>query len=201
MKTLILSLITTAGVALATPASARGHGGHGGHGGHTGGAHISHGGGFSGARTFSRGSGARFRSGTPAVHSRQSGVHRGGARSFASRSTGSGHHGTHGHHHHGHHHHSFIGLGGYGWPYYYGYGAGYYPYGSYYGDGYGYGYNDGSVAADVQAALADLGYYNGPIDGVLGPRSRRAIANFQARNGLRPTGRVDQRLLSALQNG
>lgn len=93
-----------------------------------------------------------------------------------------------------------MGLGFYGWPYY-----GYYPYGygSYYRGGYGYGYDNGygynSIAVDVQAALADLGYYRGPLDGVLGPRSRRAIAAFQARNGLPRTGRIDRRLLAVLR--
>ena len=45
--------------------------------------------------------------------------------------------------------------------------------------GYAPGYGTGSsVGADVQQTLAAQGYYNGPIDGDIGPRSRRAIANY-----------------------
>ena len=96
-----------------------------------------------------------------------------------------------------------MGLGFYGWPYYSGYGYYPYGYGSYYRPAYGYGngYGYGSIAGNVQAALTELGYYGGPIDGVLGPRSRRAIAAFQARNGIPPTARIDRRLLAALRIG
>lgn len=50
----------------------------------------------------------------------------------------------------------------------------------------------------VQEALADLGYYDGPLDGDIGPMSRMAIANFQADNGLEPTGIIDEILLEYL---
>lgn len=51
----------------------------------------------------------------------------------------------------------------------------------------------------VQEALADLGYYDGPLDGDIGPQSRMAIANFQADNGLEPTGIIDETLVDYLQ--
>lgn len=50
----------------------------------------------------------------------------------------------------------------------------------------------------VQEALSDLGYYDGPIDGDIGPMSRLAIANFQADNGLEPTGIIDETLVDYL---
>jgi hypothetical protein len=100
----------------------------------------------------------------------------------------------------------YVGLGiyGLGYPYYSG---SYYPYDSpfaYYGDTpyYGYSYYPqpvGSSEAAVQAELAQRGYYHGPIDGILGPASYRAIRAFQAAHGLPPTGQVDSNLLRALR--
>jgi hypothetical protein len=64
-----------------------------------------------------------------------------------------------------------------------------------------YGYErarSNSLEAAVQLALARNGYYNGPIDGDLGPRSRRAIANYQEDRGLRVTGYPNSSLLNSL---
>jgi len=47
----------------------------------------------------------------------------------------------------------------------------------------------------VQQALYELGYYSGPLDGDIGPMSRLSIANFQADNGLEPTGIIDETLV------
>lgn len=55
-----------------------------------------------------------------------------------------------------------------------------------------------SMEASVQQALAQAGYYNGPIDGSIGPMSRRAIANYQADRGLRVTGNPSNSLLNSL---
>lgn len=52
-----------------------------------------------------------------------------------------------------------------------------------------------SLDYQVQRALYELGYYNGPLDGDIGPMSRMAIANFQAESGLEPTGLIDETLL------
>ena len=90
---------------------------------------------------------------------------------------------------------------GYGYPYGYAYGypgyASYYSQPSYYeGDYAGGNY---SAEVDVQSALADLGYYDGPIDGIVGSGTRRAVRAFQRDNGLPVTGRIDRRLLNALR--
>lgn len=58
--------------------------------------------------------------------------------------------------------------------------------------------NVGSADAAVQRALARRGYYNGPIDGDIGPGTRAAIARYQRDRGLRPTGVVDSTLLRSL---
>lgn len=55
-----------------------------------------------------------------------------------------------------------------------------------------------SLDYSVQEALANLGYYDGPLDGDIGPMSRLSIANFQADNGLEPTGIIDEVLLDYL---
>jgi putative peptidoglycan binding protein len=115
-------------------------------------------------------------------------------------------------------------YGGYsygGYPYYSGYSYGGYPYSSYgyrsYPYGYGYsnnyysgssypyysnrsvyrGYN-GSVVARVQERLARAGYYRGPIDGVMGPRTRYAIRVYERRHGLPADGIIDRRLLATM---
>ncbi len=54
--------------------------------------------------------------------------------------------------------------------------------------------------ADVQKALDDLGYDPGPIDGVLGKRTRRAISAFQKDRGLNQTGTLSTELSSELQS-
>jgi len=78
-----------------------------------------------------------------------------------------------------------------------GYAAGaYYPY-----DGPIYGYNGiqpDQVIVDVQQQLQRDGYYGGPVDGVLGPMTREAIAAFQADNGLSVTSVIDRPTLATL---
>lgn len=78
-----------------------------------------------------------------------------------------------------------------------GYAAGaYYPY-----DGPIYGYNGlppDQVIVDVQQQLQRDGYYDGPIDGVLGPMTREAVAAFQADNGLSVTSVIDEPTLATL---
>lgn len=55
-----------------------------------------------------------------------------------------------------------------------------------------------SVVASVQAELLDRGYNPGPADGVMGSRTRSAIAEFQNDRGLSVTGTINSSLLSAL---
>jgi len=113
------------------------------------------------------------------------------------------------------------------WPLY-PWGYGYYPYDYYYDPGYydssyydsGYSdpaysdsryYNDsnhpsdpavhesGSRVSDVQRALAREGYYDGAIDGVLGPGTRRALRNYQRDHNIDATGGINQPVIEALR--
>ena len=54
------------------------------------------------------------------------------------------------------------------------------------------------VVANVQAALQALGYYNGPINGLLSPATREALANYQSNQGLYTTEAIDEPTLAAL---
>jgi hypothetical protein len=108
-----------------------------------------------------------------------------------------------------------YGYGGYGYPYGYGYG-GYYPYGyygggyygsgyyggGYYGSGYSgpvyasYAYGSGgghqSSVVRLQQRLARAGYYRGPIDGIMGPRTRHALRAYQHDHGAGDYGVTDR---------
>lgn len=80
---------------------------------------------------------------------------------------------------------------------------GYDPYYSYYEYSepiYGYdGLTPEQITANVQSALQELGYYDGPIDGVVGELTRAAIAAFQRDNGLGVTSAIDEPTLTALE--
>jgi hypothetical protein len=68
-------------------------------------------------------------------------------------------------------------------------------------DGPIYGYNGlapDRVIVDVQSQLQQDGYYDGAVDGVLGPTTREAIAAFQADNGLAVTSVIDEPTLATL---
>ncbi len=52
---------------------------------------------------------------------------------------------------------------------------------------------------EVQRALAYRGYYEGAIDGVIGPRTEGAVKVFQEEAGLSPTGSVDEQTLAAIR--
>ncbi len=73
---------------------------------------------------------------------------------------------------------------------------------SYYAyDGPIYAYNNlppDQVIANVQSALQQQGYYQGEVDGLLGPQTRAAIADYQRANGLAETASVDQPTLESL---
>ena len=160
------------------------------------------------ADAASRGSGARasvsagsrgFSSGHFA--GRPGSVNRAGATRF-NRWNGNGNgHWTNGDWRHHHHGRTFVGFYPYWSPWWdygygYGYGYGYYPYGDYYGGDYAT--RGGSLAVNVQAALAREGYYRGPIDGVIGARTRTAIRAYERANGLHVDGLIDQRLLETM---
>ena len=72
----------------------------------------------------------------------------------------------------------------------------YYPY-----DGPIYSYNDmplNEEIANVQSALQQEGYYHGEIDGLIGPQTRAALAEYQEANGLETTSAIDQPTVEAL---
>lgn len=54
------------------------------------------------------------------------------------------------------------------------------------------------VLQSVQASLEELGFEVGAVDGLDGPATRAAVAEFQLLSGLEPTGRIDESLLIAL---
>jgi hypothetical protein len=55
-----------------------------------------------------------------------------------------------------------------------------------------------NIVTSVQAELSRRGYDPGPVDGVIGSRTRDALAQFQSDRGLAITGRIDQPTLLAL---
>lgn len=60
-------------------------------------------------------------------------------------------------------------------------------------------------ATSVQQALKGAGFYNGEVDGKIGPDTREAVRNFQRENGLTPDGIIGKttwnRLKAHLGNG
>jgi Putative peptidoglycan binding domain len=78
---------------------------------------------------------------------------------------------------------------------------GYDPNAYYAWDGPIYAYNDlppDQVIANVQGALQEQGYYHGEVDGLIGPLTREAIANYQRDHGLYETAAIDEPTLESL---
>jgi len=78
---------------------------------------------------------------------------------------------------------------------------GYNPNAYYAWDGPIYAYNrlpPDQVIANVQAALQQQGYYRGEVDGLIGPLTRGAIADYQRNHGLYTTSTIDQPTLQSL---
>ena len=86
--------------------------------------------------------------------------------------------------------------------------------GPWWGDGagiYDYDYDDDyypdtqtlptytNVVVVVQQELAKLGYYHGPIDGIVGPETEKAISWFQSVDKITVTGAINGQTLKALQ--
>jgi hypothetical protein len=205
--------LVMAGLLALVPTAAFAHGGGGGgHGGGGGGFGGGHGGGFGGGHS----GGGHF---AGSSHLTGGGHFAGFAqRSFAGRTYAQyrgSHFADYGNHFrsadhfrdrdHFRHHGGFFFGDSFGYdPYAYDY-----PY-------YGYDdYNDGDYSggqyssADVtlaqqtvvavQKELAKLGYYHGPIDGLIGPETERAISWFQSVDKLTVTGQIDDATLKALQ--
>jgi Putative peptidoglycan binding domain len=68
----------------------------------------------------------------------------------------------------------------------------------YNGSTYNIGSGDSATVQAVQMQLARLGYYNGSIDGVFGPSTRDAVANYQIANQLNVTGSLSPDTLQSL---
>src|SRR5213595_348938 len=104
-----------------------------------------------------------------------------------------------------HSHHSNI-VFVFGAPYYWNAGYwfpawGYNPNPYYAWDGPIYAYNrlpPDQVIANAQAALRQQGYYRGEVDGLIGPLTRGAIADYQRDHGLYMTSTIDQPTLQSL---
>jgi hypothetical protein len=74
------------------------------------------------------------------------------------------------------HNRRFIFIDAFGFPAFYPY-----PYYGYY-DPYPYndnGYSNVSLVVEVQRRLARAGYYHGPVDGILGPKTLQAIRAYE----------------------
>ncbi len=54
------------------------------------------------------------------------------------------------------------------------------------------------IIADVQATLQQQGYYQGEVDGLLGPQTRAALADYQQAQGLEITAAMDEPTLESL---
>lgn len=53
----------------------------------------------------------------------------------------------------------------------------------------------------IQQALEEKGHTPGDIDGIMGPKTRAALRQFQTAEGMEPTGRPDAKTLTALGLG
>ena len=124
------------------------------------------------------------------------------------------------HHAHYFHHRFFVfddgiwfGLddGFYPWDYYPYYAFDYYPYDyypGYYSDVEPYYNNEGVSSSNVpspdptvetvQTRLMQMGYYNGPTDGIYGPLTRDAVAHYQTEKNLPVTGNLSGGTLQSL---
>ena len=58
--------------------------------------------------------------------------------------------------------------------------------------------SEGETVTRIQTNLKKWGYYNGPVDGVFGTKTSRAVRSFQRKNGLTEDGIVGPRTLAAL---
>jgi hypothetical protein len=56
-----------------------------------------------------------------------------------------------------------------------------------------------AMVRSVQRALNHMGYHAGPMDGIMGPRTRSAVAAYQARHGMPADGRLSSDLAGRIQ--
>lgn len=57
-----------------------------------------------------------------------------------------------------------------------------------------------NTGTGIQQRLANLGMDVGPIDNIIGPRTRRILAQFQSLHGLDPTGQPDDQTIQLLRD-
>jgi hypothetical protein len=57
------------------------------------------------------------------------------------------------------------------------------------------------IIASVQTSLQEQGFYHGDVDGLLGPLTRAALADYQQAQGLEMTAALDQPTLESLGMG
>lgn len=55
------------------------------------------------------------------------------------------------------------------------------------------------VVEQVQQLLRELGLYDGTVDGLTGPQTRKAVETYQKLMGLEPSGIIDQQLINLLK--
>ena len=65
---------------------------------------------------------------------------------------------------------------------------------------YAGGAADTTLERQVQQELRGRGYYRGPVDGIVGPRTRAALEAFQRDAGLRVSPHVNRSTLAALRD-
>lgn len=56
----------------------------------------------------------------------------------------------------------------------------------------------GSVVVQIQTKLRDQGFYSGPVDGIFGSATEKAVKSYQARYGLSVDGKAGAQTLAAL---
>ncbi len=56
----------------------------------------------------------------------------------------------------------------------------------------------GEIITDIQRELGRRGYYDGPVDGLYGPRTDGAIRDFERAAGLKPSAQPSEALLQAI---
>jgi peptidoglycan hydrolase-like protein with peptidoglycan-binding domain len=54
------------------------------------------------------------------------------------------------------------------------------------------------TGVEIQTALKNAGFYTGNLDGKIGPKSKKAIEDFQKANGLKVDGKVGPKTWEAL---
>jgi peptidoglycan hydrolase-like protein with peptidoglycan-binding domain len=58
---------------------------------------------------------------------------------------------------------------------------------------------DKRCVMDLQRQLRTQGIYKGPVDGKPGRMTQQAVRQYQSQQGMKPTGMIDEQVLSALK--